>query len=323
MRKVWIISRFTLMHYVQIYPTEKDMEEITNDGSDNNLYEDLQLYKSVTNLGLECQIIQISKLVNQIEIDKLPDIAIIRFNIWGRKDIEILRKLESYGVLLLNSSKSHLMCADKWTQWNILNEAGVNTPKTIFIYPHEYKRKLNDLELISFIENNITFPLIVKPSNGSRGDNIHLCHNMDDIKIACDNIAIPKNHSVLYDKILIQKWIDPKNMGVISAFTIDGNVVVAQQRRPIISDKLFVSNFRENSTRNAYTITDGLHDICKNACTALNNVDMVRMDILHDGKNYTICEVNSPGAFASIDMVNKIKCAHLIATHITNLLGIK
>lgn len=314
MNKVWLITRFTLPVYAEMYPTDEDMEQLTYDRLDSNLYEDLQLYKSLVDAGLNCQIVPIATIKNYTKITEFPNLALVRFNAWEESDNEVLQFLEYNGVSLINNVKSHMLCIDKWTQWMALNEAGIRVPKTKFINSHEYQTKLNEFSIMSEIENEIKFPLIAKPSNGSRGQNVHLCKDINELKVACDLIK-----SSGHKRIIIQEWINPKNTGVISVFTIGGNAIVAQQRRPISTDSVFISNFRDNSIRNNYSITDDLKKICHDTCRILNGIDMSRIDILHDGNEYVICEVNSPGSFVSFDIANKTKYAKQIVDYINSL----
>lgn len=318
MFNAWIITRHTSLVYTEMYKTDEDMEELTYDRFDSNFYEDLQLYKCFNEAGMNCDIIQISQLrpmVNKKEnLTNLPHIAITRFNVWDEKDVYVLKVLESKGVIVINNYKSHDLCSNKWFQWEKLNSAGVSVPKTKLIHLYQYKEELSNNLTRDYI-NTIKFPLIVKPSNGSRGDNVHLCHSFDEIEKSLEKLIVAG-----YIQAVIQQYINTNDKGVISVFTMGGKAIMAQQRKSISKNDIFISNFRENSIRRNYEITDGLQKLCTDACTALNNIDMTRMDVLHDGTNYVICEVNSPGSFVSFDISLKTKFAKSAAEYSLGIL---
>lgn len=108
-----------------------------------------------------------------------------------------------------NSEASDKFIDDKWEVARALR-LRVDTPHTEF-FPKN--TRLTTDEIISYITERIesethpfTFPIVIKPNNGSLSENVHIAHNAEEIKIALEeNLATKQNG----DKILIQQYVGP------------------------------------------------------------------------------------------------------------------
>jgi gamma-F420-2:alpha-L-glutamate ligase len=185
----------------------------------------------------------------------------------------------------------------------------ISIPKTIHI-----QLPITD-ENIEMVKKEIGFPLVVKPTNGVRGRGVSKCHNEDDLWFEClsmRKLIIPPKTAIA------QKWIDHENKGTIRVYMIGGIIVASMQRKSNIKIDFFKSNIKQNSIRMPYEIDINLYNICERVYHAFNKIDLCSIDILHDGDNYMIIDINSPGSSFGMDMALNMNIGHLIAKYIAS-----
>jgi len=341
MANVWIITR----HIDDAKASTINVDDLLI--TDARTYEIMMVKSGLDKLGANASFIKISDLTpERIKNMKsvLPDIAIVRCNMWDSElETKILEELEYQGVLVINSSKSHFICNDKLLQHDHLNCFGVRTPKSMML-PRNV-----DIELLPAIEEFLGLPIVIKPRIGTSGILTVKCVNQDQIKNAWAEIA---NHH-FYKNALAQKWIDHEPNGIINALVIGGEIISCFQRVPntkidfwntgaivfdqlsqlsedkkikTVKEKIAASNPNkdlfdarrsrpQNDLRDEYPISDELKLICKAACDAIYDIDIVRIDLMKDNDGYMICEVNSPAGYPAHDIFMGKDCGLLIAKY--------
>jgi glutathione synthase/RimK-type ligase-like ATP-grasp enzyme len=341
MANVWIITR----HIDDAKASSINVDELLI--TDARTYEIMMVKSGLDKLGANTKFIKISDLspenIKNIK-STLPDIAIVRCNMWDSElETKILEELEYQGVLVINSSKSHFICNDKLLQHDHLNCFGIRTPKSMML-PRNV-----DIELLPTIEEFLGLPIVIKPRTGTSGILTVKCNNTEEIKNAWSDIA---GHRY-YKNALAQKWIDHEPYGMINALVIGGEIVSCFQRIPntkidfwntgaIVFDQLSqlsedkkIKTIKEkiagsdptkdlyditkprpkNDLRDEYPISNELKTFCKATCDAIYGIDIVRIDILKDSEGYMICEVNSPAGYPAHDMFMGKDCGLLMAKY--------
>jgi len=341
MANVWVITR----HIDDEKASSINIDDLLI--TEARTYEIMMIKSALDKLGANTKFIKIAdlSLENTKNIKSiLPDIAIVRCNMWDSEiETKILEELEYQGVLVINSSRAHFICNDKMLQHDRLYRFNVRTPKSII------PKKIDDTS-ISIVEDFLGYPLVVKPRTGTSGILTVKCNNREELKNAWAEIA---NHHY-YKNALVQKWINHEPNGMINALVIGGEIVSCFQRVPdtkidfwntgaIIFDQLSklvedkkIKTVKEkiaasdptkdlyditkprpqNDLRNEYPITDELKAFCKAACDAIYGIDIVRIDILKDNDGYMICEINSPAGYPAHDMFMGKDCGLLMAKYV-------
>jgi glutathione synthase/RimK-type ligase-like ATP-grasp enzyme len=310
MVRAWIITR-------NLSEDDSNLLDSTEFKSekDNNVYEAIKVKHGFKKLGIDCKLIKLSELKSDVFIsrmvrDDIPDIVVVRCMLWTTEEVNMLTALSNRGIIVLNNSRSQILCMNKWFQYKELNRAGVAIPKT-GVTPLLYSTE----EILSSMQsNNLIFPIVVKSIRGSRADSVFKCNNVEQVieSIIKINKIYPQTKYAI-----LQEWIDHRAKdakGVISVLTF-GDKFYCQQRRPNREMDFFISNPRANCDRNEYEITTGLKELVTKTIPVMGNIELSRFDVLHDGQKYLICEVNSPGAFTGYDLTMDMDCGLMVAEY--------
>jgi len=125
-----------------------------------------------------------------------------------------------------NSEESNLFINDKWALFERIKWK-INTPHTEAFSKSHSKADIFD-ELIAKIESEthpFTFPIVIKPNNGSLSKNVHIVQNEEELRIAIANNKEDLDNGEL---ILAQQYIGPAKE--YRAICLDGKCVFAFEK---------------------------------------------------------------------------------------------
>ncbi len=88
--------------------------------------------------------------------------------------LRILQFYECREVPVINSSRSTILCQDKFRTHFTLSSVGIPTPKTFVTYNLENAKRIMEKE-------KLEFPVIAKNIYGSRGDGVDKVNNIDEM----------------------------------------------------------------------------------------------------------------------------------------------
>lgn len=195
-------------------------------------------------------------------------------------------ELKKIGVTVVVSDKEFIgVCNDKWLTYNYLMNNGINTPKT-FLSVEKTIEALNN--------NEIKFPLIVKPRWGMGSLEIFTADNLEELKVFY--LKTKRNIEKSYLKyesrqdiensVIIQEKIIGEEYGLDVINDLNG-----KYRNTVIRKKL---GMRAGETDVAEIIEN---EIIKNMSIKLsslsNHIGNLDMDILSDGNKYYVLEMNA------------------------------
>jgi len=310
MVRAWVITRNLSENDSNLLNSTEFKSE-----KDNNVYEAIKVKQGFKQLGVDCKLIKLSELKSDVFIsrmmrDDIPNIVVVRCMLWTMEEVNMLTALSNRGIIVLNNSRSQILCMNKWFQYKELMRAGIAIPKTEIASLYSTEEEI----LSSMRSNNLKFPIVVKSICGSRADSVFKCNNIEQVIESITKIIeiYPQTKYAM-----LQEWIDHRAKdakGVISVLTF-GDKFYCQQRRPNREMDFFISNPRANCDRNAYEITTGLKDLVTKTIPIMGNIELSRFDVLHDGQKYLICEVNSPGAFTGYDLTMNMDCGLMVAEY--------
>jgi len=88
------------------------------------------------------------------------------------KDLYLASQLEAQGLRLFNSKRAIEICDDKALTYQHLASSGIRMPKTI-VAPKVY-HVVEDRKHLDIISKEIGFPMVIKESFGSFGEQVYL-----------------------------------------------------------------------------------------------------------------------------------------------------
>lgn len=195
-------------------------------------------------------------------------------------------KFEEIGVTVVVSDKNFIeVCNDKWLTYNYLKENSILVPKT-FLSIEETKKSLDN--------NELNFPLIVKPRWGMGSLEIFTADNMEELNIFYNKIKRNIEKSYLkYESrqdinncIIIQQKIIGEEYGADIINDLKGTY-----RSTVIRKKI---SMRAGETDTAKIVENNeILELAKKIADFSKHVGNLDIDILSDGNKYYVLEMNA------------------------------
>lgn len=275
MEKVW----FFYSHWTYNKKSENGFIKRLLDKAKNIYHVDLEVYnlaKFIINTGDYNTVYYEGK-----EIKTFPKYAISR-----KLDIFFIRQLEMLGVKVFNSSQSMVDAKNKLKTHQILTEAGIKSPKTLYSVRKSGKQLL-EYEDIAKIFNNDTF--ILKYIKGREGKSVFLINNKADFEA---------KYSRYKGKVIFQEFIKSSYGKDIRCYVVGGKFIGSAIRTS--NGKDFRSNLAQGGEALFYEASDELKALVIKVAKIMD-LAICGIDIL-TGENgeYYVCEVNSVPGFKSL-----------------------
>ena len=204
-----------------------------------------------------------------------------------------INNLEEEGYTVINSTKCHDICGDKWYNQVVFQREDFNTPKTVLVRHAE-----GAADAAEKLGNK--FPMILKTSTGSRGVGVMWVESLKSL------------HSIIqllyredeYVDIILQEYI--KTDYDVRVIVVAGQILGAM-KRPVISDD-FRSNVSQGSEPEIHELTELEKEESIRAAKAVDGmivgVDFIPAKNRDKDKPYFI-EVNSTPGLMGIEAVYK------------------
>lgn len=209
--------------------------------------------------------------------------------------MDALRRLEDIGVMVINPARSIEKAVDKYYTSALLEEAGINTPRTIVTESFSEAMK-------AF--NELGGDVVVKPLFGSLG--------MGITRVSSEDIAyrvfraLEMTKSVYY----LQEFI-PHDGRDIRVFTIGDHVIASMQR---VSDD-WKTNISSGGKAKAYTPSDEAVEMSLKASEKLGLM-YTGVDIIEtEDKSYVI-ELNSTPGWEGLQSVTEFDITEALIDHV-------
>ena len=192
------------------------------------------------------------------------------------------------------------ICMDKYLCKMVLRGARIPTQKFMYVdmehIRHEYK------EFRREFSRKIGFPCILKPSNGGSSIGIAIARNWDELDVLLEKTKEYEN------RIVIEKYIDAYREINISAFMLEGNVILSNTEEVVSSSTIYdyTSKYsRETKVKRispaviTEEILDKIARYTKKAYRIFDCGGVVRFDYFVVGDKVYLNEVNTiPGSMA-------------------------
>ncbi len=226
------------------------------------------------------------------------------FCIYLDKDKYVSQALERRGLRLFNTHRAILDCDDKATTFLRLAEQNIPMPTTLFGLLCYTPDCTPPKAALDKIERTLGYPLIAKTCFGSLGKGVYKIDNRNELEQIAKKLQ--------YTPHLFQRFIAASAGKDVRVIVIGGKTQAAMLRR---SETDFRSNIELGGIGEPIEIPQKLKTLCEQVATILE-LDYCGIDILLDGENYRVCEVNSNAFFGGIEKVTGVNIAKRYAEHI-------
>ncbi|MDA3845841.1 MAG: RimK family alpha-L-glutamate ligase [Vallitaleaceae bacterium] len=199
--------------------------------------------------------------------------------------LALIRHLERLGVPCINTSLSIETVRDKLYSHQILAEKNLPVPKTMLMkFPI-------DIELI---KRHFTFPIVIKTLSGSLGKGVFQAKNEESFMNLARIIEIA-NPNI---NIILQEMVTDSHGKDLRVFVVGGRVIGCMKRESSSDD--FRANYSAGGTVAPYELTHAIEWLALEATKVLG-LDISGVDLLFDGDQFKICEVNSSPMFKGME----------------------
>lgn len=245
-------------------------------------------------------------------IEKMIDEEKPAFVLFWDKDIRLAQYLENLGLRLFNSAKSIEICDNKAMTHIALNQKNIKMPKTI-IAPMTYQNiGYTNYDFIDKIQQQISFPMVVKECYGSFGQQVYLARNPWELRDFIKMIAAKP--------FVVQEFIKSSFARDLRLNVVGDEVVATMYRYSDTGD--FRANISNGGKMKPYTPTQEQKEVAI-ACVKALGLDFAGVDLLFDEQEHPIvCEVNSNAHFKNIYDCTHVNVATCIIEYICKKMSI-
>lgn len=239
-----------------------------------------------------------------VGLENRPD-----FVLFWDKDVDLANAFENLNIPVFNGSEAIWLCDDKFRTHKALAKYDIPMPKTYKV-PFSFKgMELKNYSFIDNIEKELDYPMIVKRTNGSFGEQVYLCKDKESV------IEKIKEHKS--DDMIIQEYIKSEYGKDLRMYMVGANAVASIIR----TNK---SDFRANIHLGGFgTAYQPMKEEVSLAVKIMKilGLDFAGIDFLFDDeKGLVLCEVNSNAHFRELYDVTGVNAAVNIIEYIDDKL---
>ncbi|WP_285765546.1 RimK family alpha-L-glutamate ligase [Peribacillus sp. SI8-4] len=235
---------------------------------------------------------------------KLPD-----FVLFMDKDIHLARHLELLGLPVYNSSSAIDICDSKAKTHQALAGHNIAMPKTVFP-PFTYEGiERADMDAFMKIGSELGFPLVVKESYGSFGEQVYLIQTEEELLRAVRHLG--------HKPFIIQEFIRHSKGRDIRVNVVGNQVIAAMQRHSEID---FRANMTAGGRAQPYTPTKEEANLAIR-CAEILGASFAGVDLLFGEDGPLLCEVNSNSHLLNIYECTGINIADSMFDYMLDNLG--
>ncbi len=219
--------------------------------------------------------------------------------------LSLIRQFERLNVLTTNSSRAIETVKDKLYTHQILVQNNLPIPKTMLAkYPVD----------VSFVEQYLGFPVVVKTLSGSLGKGVFLSENKQSF---LDLMELIGQVNPTYN-IIFQEFIAGSRGRDVRVIVVGGRVIGAMER--IAGGDSFKANFSRGGSVKPFQVNREVEWLALESAR-LMGIDIAGVDLLFDGDGFKISEVNSSPGFKGIEECNDVNVAEEIFDYVRRRLG--
>jgi gamma-F420-2:alpha-L-glutamate ligase len=264
-------------------------------------YENLRFLEEAKKMGIHaeliapemCEIIATGQgkqsiLVDGQKIESLPQCLIPRT---GSNTSyfagAVTRHMERLGVFVLNTIDSITLAMDKMATIQTLAAHNIPVPKTLLArFPID----------LTLIEQEFSFPIILKKVSGSMGKGIVLCRDLHQLE---DTLGLVHSSTA----VIMQECIEESLGRDIRVIVIGGRAIGAIQRTA--KQGSFKANYSAGGTVEQIQLTPQMEWLAVESARIIG-LEIAGVDLLFEKDSFRVCEVNSAPFFEGFEQGTNI-----------------
>lgn len=170
-------------------------------------------------------------------------------------------------IPIISDVEKVVMCFNKYSLYEFLTQAQIPTPRS-YLEEHKF---LEDLR-----KGKVSFPVIIKPYDGSASVQIHKVHSSDEMEALLEH----------NDHLMIQEFMEGTEIGA------DVYVDLLSQKVVSIFTKEKIK-MRAGETDKSLSIKEGkLFNLIQSVVEKIGLIGMLDIDLFKVGDDYVISEIN-------------------------------
>jgi len=287
---------------------------LLTDKRNKKAYGNVRILEEAKNKGLKMKMVMVEDIEllidNQLEdkiyinnkLVKLPNVVIPRVCVsYQMKSVTDF--LEHRWVYMINDTASRFLAKDKFFSLQKLALNSLPIPKTIL---------LKGLPNIWFIEEKLSYPIILKKIDGAQWKWILKINNRHDLEDVIE--MLDESLNTLNKNIILQEYIGEKIGQDLRVFIVWWRVIAAMLRKGKDGD--FKSNYSGGWNVFFHEVSSQEEIIALEAANIIG-LDIAGIDILFDKNDgYKICEVNASPGFEWLEKASNVNIAWEIVDYI-------
>ena len=234
-------------------------------------------------------------VAGEISLGDRPDFVV-------DKDKYLPRMLEKCGVRLFNRAQAVEVCDDKMLTCIALAGGGVRQPDTVPAPLCYYADAAVREEFLQAVGQRLGFPLVVKKSFGSWGEGVRLARDAQELAAAAEEFKLQPH---LYQKRVGKAGED------LRVLVVGGRAIACMRRK---NARDFRSNVELGGHGEAAHPAPAFLQAAER-CASLLGLDYCGVDLLDEGGEPYVCEVNSNAMFNEAERVTGVNVAGAFAEH--------
>ena len=238
------------------------------------------------------------------DVGSMPD-----FVLFWDKDVRLARMMEAAGFRLFNTASAIADCDDKSATHQVLSGRNIPMPDTL-VAPMNFPGRVAPCDrFVDQVEQLLGYPVVVKESYGSFGDQVHLAANRAELEALHGRMRdIPH---------LCQRFVK-SSIGRDVRLQVVGSRVVAAMFRHSETD--FRANVSAGASMEAFVPPAAFVDLAIRAAQAVG-ADFAGVDLLFGEQDTPlVCEVNSNAHMRNIQQCTGVDVPLEIARWILDAL---
>ena len=284
---------------VNAYSTQSEM-----------LYQPNRLKEEFNALGVDCDVVRNDFFPFCIDKTTIKSKLIgYDFCVYLDKDKYSLKCIDEIGIPLFNGYDAIETCDDKMLTYIRLARHSIPTPKTLpGLLCYDADAPVKD-DSVNEIERQLGYPVIIKECYGSLGKGVYLARERNKLVSVMEKVKCTPH--------LFQSFIETSYGRDLRVIVIGDTVVGGMLRQ---SNGDFRSNITAGGNGSPYPLTDEIKSLALRCAQAIG-LDYCGIDLLFDGDDFVVCEVNSNAFFGGFEKVTGINVARIYAKYIIEKLS--
>ncbi len=272
---------------------------------DHPRYEEKRLLREAEARGFEARLVNVDRLALSIPRDgQLPEADVyLQRSLSMYKALTVTAYIEGFGGRVVNSSRTQMLCGNKFLTTLMLHLHGVPVPRTVTVFERGEALR---------VAEKLGYPVVVKPVVGSWGRLVARADTPESLESILEDRFLLGGS--IYRVVYMQEYVRKPGRD-IRVFVVGDHVATAIYR---VSGS-WRTNTALGGRAEAADVDPELEDLCLRAARAVGG-GVLGVDVFEDPeRGYLVNEVNSNIDFRNTERVTGYNLAGDIVEYLLEL----